>query len=944
MSELLRIFTTRAVEMLSPNDTQSFGIQSHPENYQSDRFKNWQMLCRENNVSTLNMEMKQFLQSKDSIKKADDLGKEWKKAIEGLSSVRNTPDKSKIYSIIKEAGLDTVFAKDKKDKSLYFTQRTAISDTILCLSQLKNLSHPSNMDYLSVFTLMTFVERYYDFNMKLPDYNILKYFDKRVLLPSCFLKLDPCNTEIRSAEFPFLNVKDSLTETKIPGCINEKCTCKVNDDCVPQSKCCAKPRIDIIDLMIVKDYTKSYQAGDLSYIKNVLEGEELTTKHRRLERTEELVETEEEIRQFEEKYLQTEDKASLQKETENIVKQDSAFEAGVTANADWGTYKLQADSKYSNNQAKSLTNKEIVNSSKEVIDRATKQVEEKVRKLISTKRLFETEEINEHSFNNVSGGNISGQYLYVNKLSRAQVYNYGRKAVIDLVLPEPASLYKRLFETKFQGTIPVKPVAPDIKQEMITPENYKSLISKYGLKDVPAPPDFFIETTVPLEGEPGDPKGKNNKSGSWTSAFPCNIPSGYAGISMRVVNIRLNYNEGGGVSINASLGPNGDSMWHQDGGLNNLGNMVPLPSIEGTQMVNVHAWDVTNFKWDLIVRCKLKDDVKEQWQTAVFSKITEVYNKAMEKYNKEFADYQKAKEEFELKEEELKKERYNKNPFINRETEKAELKRMVISYISCQFFDRFDAMKNRVEPCGYPEMNIKEAEQQGRFIQFFEQAFNWNLITYIFYPYFWGKKCSWSEKLKEESNDLIFKKFLEAGSCRVMVPIRDGYFDYVSHFIAYGEIWGGTGILPLPNDPHYVSIAQEIKEQKENFYSDREGGLSVTNASNIVVLSNTDHYWDYYGPGVSALRINADIDREIVIDCKVYRIISITEDTSVSAHTSWLITLERNYEGSTASGLKWSTGAVFIGAPWEFITPTTLTFLRDKSKCLPSYPLKNCSE
>ncbi|PIF45517.1 hypothetical protein CLU96_2526 [Chryseobacterium sp. 52] len=940
MSELLRIFTTRAVEMLSPSNIKSFGIESHPVNYQSDRFKSWQLLCRENNVSMLNGEMLQFLKGKDSIKKIDDLGKEWTKAITDFRSVGNQLDKNKAYQIIKEARLDTVF---NKEKNLYFLQRTAVSDTILCLLQLKNLSHPSNMDYLSVLTVMTFVEKCYDLDMKLPDHDILKYFDKQILTPSCFSKLDLCNTGIRATEFPFLGETGALTEAKIPGCINEKCICKVNDACVPQSKCCAKPRIDVVDLMLVKDYTKSYLAGDLSYIKNILEGEELATKHRRLERTEELIETEEEIKQFEEKYLQTEDKASLQKETENIVKQDSAFEAGVTANADWGTYKIQADSKYNNNQSKSLTNKEIVNSSKEIVDRATKQVEEKVRKLVSTKRIFETEEINEHSFNNVNGTNISGQYLYVNKLSRAQVYNYGRKAVIDLVLPEPAALYKRLFETKFQGTVPVKPTDIDIKPDIITPENYKTLISKYGIKDAPNPPDFFTEIVVALEGEPGDPKGKK-KSGSWTSSFPCPVPANYAAISMHVVNIRLNYNEGGGVSINASLGPNGDSMWHQDGGLNNLGNTVPLPAIEGNQMVNVHAWDVTNFKWDLIVKCKLKDEFKQQWQMSVFAKITEVYDKAMEKYNKEFAEYQKNKEAFDLKEEDLKKERYNKNPFINRETEKSELKRMVISYISCQFFDQFDAMKNRVEPCGYPEMNIREAEQQGKFIQFFEQAFNWNLITYIFYPYFWGKKCSWSEKLKEESNDLIFKKFLEAGSCRVLVPIRDGYFDYVSYFISSGEIWGGAGMPPLPNDPHYVSVAQEIKEQKENFYSDREGALSVVNASNTVILSNTDHYWDYAMPGVSTLKINADIDREIIIDCKVYRIVSIAEDISVSTHTSWIITIERNYEGATASNLKWSTGAVFIGAPWEFVTPTTLTFLRDKSKCLPSYPLKNCLE
>lgn len=943
MSELLRVFTTRAVEILSPNNINSFGINSHPLNYQSARFKSWLVLCKENNLSQLNKEMTQFLAGKDSIKSIEDLGKEWTKAISEIIAFGNDIDKEKSYKIIKEAKLEPVFGREK---SQYITQRTALADTILCLSHLKNLSHSSNMDYLTTFKAMTFVERCFDSKMQLPELKVKKYFDKQILIPSCFIKIDPCNTKIHTTAFPFLEASSNLrNENVVAGCTSEKCVCKVNDTCVPQSKCCAKPRIDVIDLLVVKDYTKCYQAGDLSYIKNVLEGEILTTKHRRLERTEELIETEEDIRQFEEKYLQTEEKASLQKETENIIKQDSAFEAGVTATYNYGKMlTVVADGKYSTNQSKSQTNKEVVNSSKDIIDRATKQVEEKVRKLVSTKKIFETEETNEHTFNNSGGNNISGQYLYVNKLSRAQVYNYGRKAVIDLVLPEPASLYKRLFETKFQGVEPVKPKLIEIDSKSITPENYKELIAKYNLKNVPNPPAFSTDIEVNLDAEPGDPKGKNNKSGSHVYNFACPIPANYIGISMRINNIRLNYNEGGGVSIVASLGPNGDSIYDRNGDTYNWDTSVGLPSIEGTQTVTVHTWDVTNFTWLLIVHCVLKDEFKIEWQNEIFTKITELNEKALAEYQKSFTEYQNAKTEFDLKEEELKKERYNKNPFSNRETEKIEIKRMIISYISCQFFDQFDAMKNRVEPCGYPEMNIREAEQEGRFIQFFEQAFNWNLITYIFYPYFWGRKCTWPDKLKDESNDLIFKKFLEAGSCRVLVPIRDGYFDYVSYFISNGEIWGGTGVPPLPNDPHYVSVAQEIKEQKDNFYADREGTLDVTNALNTVILNNSDHYWDYSSLTASTLNINADIDREIIIDCKVYRIVSIIENTAVPAHTSWIITIERNYEGVSISNLKWSTGALFVGAPWEFITPTTLTFLRDKSKCLPCYPLKECKE
>ena len=951
MSELLRAFAKRGPQILSPVAINSFGIQTHPEGNQSARFTDWQSLCKRNDVAALKIGMYEFLRGKDSIKKLDDLGPVWTRIIASFFSLGKEIKKEKAIQILKESRAESLF---ETKRGSFRDQFTATADTLLSLAYLKNLGHKENIDYQSVIKVMAFAARCFELNMELPDRRVSRYFEKPLLLPWCFFYMDPCR-EIRAADVPFayLSDADNPRIRTVKGCNSENCQCHLNDECVQQDTCCVKPRIDLIDLMIVREHTRCYIAGDLSYIKNVLGGETLSTKHRRLERSEELTETEADVRQFEERYLQTEEKASLQTETESVLKQDKAFDAGLTTNSQFGVkiediFDISAGTNsttnFSSSDSKTLTNKLVRDYSKDAIDRATKQVETKVRRLVSTKRLFETEEKNRHTFDNTAGENLNGQYLYVNKVSRAQVYNYGKKAVLDLVLPGPAALLKKLFETKFPGTEPLKPTAIVIDPKTITPDNYKALVTQYGLKDVPAPPEFSTTVVVTLEGAPGDPPGKKHKSGSHTYHFGCSIPANYVGTSMTVNNIRLNYNDGGGVSISATLGPNGDSIWHQDNGYNNINDTVSLPSIEGSNDVVVHTWDVTEFTWQLTVHCELKEEFKDEWRDQVFTKIQEVNEKALQEYQKELAEYQKAKEEFDAREEEKKKQRYSKDPFINRETEKAELKRMIISYVSCQFFDQFDAMKNRVEPCGYPEMFLKEAEEEGRFIRFFEQAFNWNLMTYIFYPYFWGKKCAWPDQVKEEAGDLIFEKFLQAGSCRVLVPIRDGFFDYISYFLLTGEIWGGTGTTPLPNDPHYVSLAQEIKEGIQNFNTEREGTVDVTNGSNTITLNNTDYYWDFISGSLNVPNINADIDREILLDFKIYRIVAIQPNLAVTTHDSWIITLDRNYEGTTQTAMKWSTGAVFVGAPWEFVTPTTLTFLREKSICLPCYPLKECVE
>ena len=87
----------------------------------------------------------------------------------------------------------------------------------------------------------------------------------------------------------------------------------------------------------------------------------------------------------------------------------------------------------------------------------------------------------------------------------------------------------------------------------------------------------------------------------------------------------------------------------------------------------MHAWDVTNFTWILTVTCNLKAEIKAKWQNEVFGKIKHAFDTKMEEYQKALNKHLDAKKEFEEKEAALKQERYNRNPFINRETERAEV-------------------------------------------------------------------------------------------------------------------------------------------------------------------------------------------------------------------------------------------------------------------------------
>jgi hypothetical protein len=46
--------------------------------------------------------------------------------------------------------------------------------------------------------------------------------------------------------------------------------------------------------------------------------------------------------------------------------------------------------------------------------------------------------------------------------------------------------------------------------------------------------------------------------------------------------------------------------------------------------------------------------------------------------------------------------------------------------------------------------------------RFFEEAFEWEEMTWITYPYFWGRKSEWTELISFDDPDPVFDDFLKA--------------------------------------------------------------------------------------------------------------------------------------------------------------------------------------
>ena len=158
---------------------------------------------------------------------------------------------------------------------------------------------------------------------------------------------------------------------------------------------------------------------------------------------------------------------------------------------------------------------------------------------------------------------------------------------------------------------------------------------------------------------------------------------------------------------------------------------------------------------------------------------------------------------------------HGQNPGINREIEKNELKKDSMKLLMDTWeFGSFSAMKQSGD--NPPDFDIFDAVGEGRVAQFFEQAFEWENITYLFYPYMWGRFNQWITKINTYDTDPLFTKFLQAGSARVLVPVHPGYNDAIMYFLENnGAIWGG-GEPPRLNDPLFISLADELRAQTDD--------------------------------------------------------------------------------------------------------------------------------
>jgi hypothetical protein len=141
----------------------------------------------------------------------------------------------------------------------------------------------------------------------------------------------------------------------------------------------------------------------------------------------------------------------------------------------------------------------------------------------------------------------------------------------------------------------------------------------------------------------------------------------------------------------------------------------------------------------------------------------------------------------------------------------------------------------------FPAIDMSTARTKGRYVQFLEQAFEWQQIAFLLYPYFWTNPDRWVDAMsRQDPADPKFSAFLQAGSARVLVAVTPAYEDAVTHFIATGEPWDG-GPAPAIGDPLFLPIHDELRRQQDDLYGGTPDGdpWEFTLPTALVYLQNS---------------------------------------------------------------------------------------------------------
>lgn len=601
--------------------------------------------------------------------------------------------------------------------------------------------------------------------------------------------------------------------------------------------------IGVADYLKVEQSTYCYVEGDVAHIENIMAREYKERSTRRLKRSES--QTTKSTESEKEKLTDTTstERHEMQSEISKILQESKDFSVQAGAYANWGIndnkFGITANANYATHNSKEESNRQAVTEAKDITARALDRIVTKVKEERIDKVLEEYEENNKHGFDNTKGSShVVGVYRWVDKVVKNQIYNYGKRMMFEFMIPEPAKLHTLGLKMIDESEKLVKPVDPR-ESSVHKLDNFSSLgddtklkywLSKFNVEIGEKPLEFF-SIGKSLSGQTGP---HISEIEFYSIKDEIQIPEGY--IAKGGLASFSAASDGDGANVNLLLGDLhyhfGPGYWGQAavGGRKTFSKpyskSIPISSTGFNEFSGT-----SNF----VIDVELTQEAKNAWLQTTFNKIIEAYNVELDKYNQALAEAKALGVQIK-----------GSNPGFYRKIENTILRRNCISYMINQDptaaltfgKNKYYNTNNATESFTNTEIKLDSGlDQYAGFVKFMEQAFEWDIMSYYFYPYYWGNREKWVAMYQFDDNDPTFRAFMQSGMARVIVTVRPGFEEAVRHFLATGQIWNG-GEVPVIDDPLFLSIVDEMrsalgKKQGEPWREKIPTSLTILQADSI---------------------------------------------------------------------------------------------------------------
>jgi hypothetical protein len=592
-------------------------------------------------------------------------------------------------------------------------------------------------------------------------------------------------------------------------------------------------RPSVSDLFLVREEWSRFEVGEIAHIENVLKGE---TKKRQVERTEETevtTTTEQESDRLEERDNQTTDRFELRQEAQRDTDLALHVDGKLDVSAQYGTAKIDAHVGASFDYAVEESSKRAVTQARESVARAVTRVEERVREQRLVRSLTRFHTTDRHGLVNDEGDDhVVGIYRWVDKIKTVQVFRYPHRLLFEFEVPEPGAFIRWLHGRPRQGARPIPFLTVDGSKDGVplvadhitsgptdlgaSRINYEELAGRYAVQGLEPPPgERMVFASIPYPPATAGGSQASNPPPVY-STNSVTIADGWEGYRFSVYAVATNaVPEGPGLPtgwLELVIGTDFPSqaaddadpqlIWRFQGTnvFRELKSMSFREPVTGQVPVQLATDDVSGLLATVQIFCRPTTSTVQTWRQATFDLIQGAYFELRR-------DEERAGAEASVRDGIAIS---GSSPTRNQEVIQEELRRSVVELLRGSAFDGLPATVYDDDDVDPPRIDLDANDRTAAEIQFIEQAFEWENLSYMLYAYFWADSEIWPDLQAIEGPDADFDRFLRAGSARVVVPARPGFELQTHLYTLFGTLWGG-GPVPMPGDALYLSIAEEVR-------------------------------------------------------------------------------------------------------------------------------------